>query len=380
MPINWQSQAARLAAEATEIPASRWHEPVCRIPRHDLVPSWFERIPGSGGRWALRRGPDDEAAWLGAAYSDRSLITRVGDLHADHAVPGQPVTGRPASSATRPRLVVRMLRSGCIQDGARVLLIGTGSGYSTALLAYRLGSGKVTSIDIDPYLTETARERLGRLGLHPHLAVGDAARSLPGLYDRIIALVSVRPVPPIWLQSLAVGGRMVATITGTGLVITGEKRGDGTVSGRVEPTAASFMPARPGSGGYAAASVPPQEPGHVVTSRGRYPVIDVEKTWDLRSMLEITAPGINHYYEQSGDGQRRAWMWHSDGSWAAATAAGPAPPELRQGGPRQLWDLLDRIRHDWLSTCEFPVRGAEVRIAADGTCHLRQASWQATIS
>ncbi|MBV9730388.1 MAG: hypothetical protein JO309_13480 [Pseudonocardiales bacterium] len=75
-----------------------------------------------------------------AAYRDRSLVTRVGPRHADHAGPGERPVGRPTSSATLPGLIVQMLRQAHIGDNTDVLDVGTGSGYGCAVLAHRLGT------------------------------------------------------------------------------------------------------------------------------------------------------------------------------------------------------------------------------------------------
>ena len=104
--MEWQEPAARLA-EAVTRPGSRWRRPVATVPRHQLVPRWFE---ANAGTWEFRDGHADEHAWLEAAYSPtRSLVTRIGPVHADHAGGSEPVKGRPTSSATLPLLVVMML-------------------------------------------------------------------------------------------------------------------------------------------------------------------------------------------------------------------------------------------------------------------------------
>jgi protein-L-isoaspartate O-methyltransferase len=53
-----------------------------------------------------------------------------------------------------------MLHALQVEDGDRVLQLGTGTGYTAALVCERLSSGNVTSIDVEPELTEAARERL----------------------------------------------------------------------------------------------------------------------------------------------------------------------------------------------------------------------------
>ncbi|OEJ28786.1 hypothetical protein AR457_34580 [Streptomyces agglomeratus] len=58
----------------------------------------------------------------------------------------------------------------------------------------------MTTLDVDPYLTEAAAERLGRIGWHPAVVTADAgADELPGTFDRI---VSMPRIPASWLAAL----------------------------------------------------------------------------------------------------------------------------------------------------------------------------------
>ena len=108
--MNWKPYADRLASEVTHA-VSRWRPVVATVPRHVFVPRWWAWSASGAGfyadTWELREEPADPDGWLDTAYSDRSLITRVGPLHADYAAPGQRATGRPTSSATLPGLVVQ---------------------------------------------------------------------------------------------------------------------------------------------------------------------------------------------------------------------------------------------------------------------------------
>jgi protein-L-isoaspartate O-methyltransferase len=200
--MDWETHARRLAADVVR-PDSRWHEPLATTPRHEFVPRWFAN---KGCRWVLRHGADDTEAWMHAAYTDQTLVTRVGPLHADYAEPGSVTEGQPTSSSTLPGLVVQMYRHAMLTDETDVL-VTTGTGYGTALACRRLGAERVTSLDVDAVLVMLAGKRLSGMGLRPNMGVCDITGPLPGSYDRIVSTVSVRPVPASWLAALRPGGR-----------------------------------------------------------------------------------------------------------------------------------------------------------------------------
>ncbi|MEU1281739.1 50S ribosomal protein L11 methyltransferase [Streptomyces sp. NPDC005805] len=376
--MQWEKHATTLAEQATD-PGSRWRPLVAAVPRHRFMPRWWHRRAGA---WALRDGPSDETAWAQHAYADRSVITRVGPHHADLAAYGGAPAGLPTSSATLPSLVVRMFQHARIADGCELLDIGTGSGYGAALAALRLEEHRVTSIDVDEYLVNAARQRLDRIGLRPQLEVLDGTGVLPGEYDRIVATVAVRRVPPSWLAALRPGGRLVTTISDTTLIVTAEKREDGTAVGQVEWDRAGFMQARAGD------DYPDTLPeglrdaarnrdGDSVTGSD-FPALDIQEAWDVAAMLSIEAPGTLYGFDET-DGHRVTWLAHPDGSWARASSNGTGPTIVHQSGPRRLWEVLDGIRGYWLTHGELPVRGARVLITPDGRTRLARAGWRATL-
>ncbi|WP_328698135.1 methyltransferase domain-containing protein [Streptomyces sp. NBC_00342] len=378
--MDWQQHAARLADQSTE-PDSRWLAPVAKTPRHELVPRWWKRN-GSNG-WQLKDGAADPEAWMKAAYADRSLITRVGTLHADRAEPDDQPHGLPTSSATVPSLVVRMLRHGRLGTGLSFLDLGTGAGGLTAYASMRFGAENVTSLDVDPYLVSAAGNRLAHMGYHPEMVTADATERVPGTYDRIVSTVGLPAGPglrPV-LSALAPGGRIATTIGRTCLIITGWKHANGDVIGRVERDMAGFMLTRSGD------DFPPalselfslaREGEGAEISTGTYPVLDVAEAWELSSMLQVTTPGVETDYEQR-DGIRSAFLAHPDGSWARASAMGTAAPEVHQGGPQRLWTALERIRGRLNSEGSLPLLGAWVLITPDGVCHLSRGKWRASI-
>lgn len=311
------------------------------------------------------------------------MITRIGPLHADHAEPGAVTRGLFTSSATNPWLVMQMYRHAHLYPGCRVLDVGTGSGYGAALLTGLLGDEAVASIDIDPYITRVAAERLAVLGLKPRILTGDATTHLDWSGDRIVAMVGVPTIPASWLAALEEDSRLVANLAGTGIIVTARKLDDGSAWGMVEWDRAGFMVTRTGD------DYEPEAPDLFDAAaedtgdmhRGAYPVIDVVNSWELWSLLQITAPGIAHRYREDRDtGVRTALMAHSDGSWARAVGRRGEPAEVHQGGSRNLWDLLDQIRTDWLADGYLQLYGSEVRIEPDGVMHFSRGSWRATLT
>ncbi|MEU4234836.1 HAD family hydrolase [Nonomuraea sp. NPDC026600] len=379
LAVDWRPRARRLAGHATA-PGSRWRAAIEATPRHLMVPRWWER---HDGRWVCIDGPSDPKAWLEAAYSDRSLVTQVGSYHADHTPPGVRVGGSPTSSSTEPGLMVQMLRHASIpaHERCEVLEVGTGSGYGAAIACHLIGDGRLTSIDVDPYLVKAAEERLTRIGHLPRLTVADATMPLDGEWDRIVATVSLCPIPPSLLAALRTGGRLVTTITNTSLILTAEKQDDGSAIGRIERDTAMFMRTR---------DYPPADPALLKRARARrgedvrhggYPVMELVEAWEVRSMLEILAPGIEHHYAETSTEEsehRMAVMTHPDGSWARAEQSGDQIT-IHQGGPRRLWNYLDEVRDMWLRHGRLPLYGAQALIHPDGSIRLRRGTWSATI-
>ncbi len=313
-----------------------------------------------------------------AAYHDtNSLVTQVAGVHADHASPGQHPTGEPTSSSTNPWLTLQMYRHARLYPGRDVLDVGTGSGYGCGLLAQLLGDHAITSVDVDPYLTTAAAQRLDELGLHPRILTADATGPLDWEGDRIVSTVAVSHIPASWLTALRTDARLVTTIAGTTIIITARKTADDGAWGTVEYDRAGFMHTRTTAGQPQKATAVPADGGDVTT--GRHPVINLDRAGELQSVLALAAPGIDHAHNQDHTGLRTATLTHPDGSWAIATAQERQPPTIRQGGPRRLWNILERIRDDQTAHGQLHLYGAEVRIDPDGTCRLSHGNWNAVI-
>ena len=112
-----------------------------------------------------------------------------------------------------PRMEARVLQELTLKKSDRVLEIGTGSGYLTALLAHR--AAHVTSVEIKPALAQFGRENLARHGVeNVTLEAGDGARGWVkhAPYDVIVLTGSTPALPKGLLEQLAPGGRLFAVV------------------------------------------------------------------------------------------------------------------------------------------------------------------------
>jgi len=118
-----------------------------------------------------------------------------------------------------PTVVALMLEQLFVDEGMKVLEVGTGTGYNTALLSRLVGKkGKVISFEVVPELTELARKNLLRCKLpdNVNLRTGDASCGYAGggPYDRIVvtaAMPSLDETHPMTKQ-LRPDGRIVAPV------------------------------------------------------------------------------------------------------------------------------------------------------------------------
>jgi protein-L-isoaspartate(D-aspartate) O-methyltransferase len=112
-----------------------------------------------------------------------------------------------------PKIEARIVQELAPRKHERVLEVGTGSGYLTALLAHR--AAHVHSVEIRPALAAFGRGNLERHGAdNVTLEIGDAARGWPtrAPYDVIVLTGSTPVLPRALLDQLAPGGRLFAVV------------------------------------------------------------------------------------------------------------------------------------------------------------------------
>lgn len=151
------------------------------------------------------------------------------------------------SSTSAAYIQARMIEQAGLAAGMSVLEIGSG-GFNAALLAEIVGpEGRVVSVDIDPDVTDRARELLEQTGYGNRVDVvlADAENPLPGLrdpFDAILVTVGAWDLAPAWLAHLAEGGTIVVPLRMNGVtrVVGFRREGDHLVSTSSE--VAGFVP------------------------------------------------------------------------------------------------------------------------------------------
>jgi protein-L-isoaspartate(D-aspartate) O-methyltransferase len=206
-------------------------------PRHSFLDRVYQ-YQRKQGRWreAVLHDPGPEELRL--IYSDRALITRL-----SRAAPPTPI-----SSSSQPSLMAQMLEDLKPLPGQRVLEVGAGTGYNAALLAHRVGPGRVLSLDVDRAVLAEAAAHLRALpGRGVTLRHADGRLGCPEAapYDRLMVTAATPDLEPAWLEQLAGGGLLLAPLVlapGLAYVVRGTVS-HGVFHGRLT-RAAYFMPLR----------------------------------------------------------------------------------------------------------------------------------------
>jgi len=120
---------------------------------------------------------------------------------------------------SQPRTVLNMLHLLGVDGGQRVLDVGSGSGWTTALLGHMVGSsGRVLGVELVPELVAWSRENLAEYAM-PWVSVQQAREDELGLpdeapFDRILVSAEASELPKTLVDQLAYGGLMVVPVAG----------------------------------------------------------------------------------------------------------------------------------------------------------------------
>ena len=171
--LNQRIAMVELQLRSRGIRGERVLEAMQRVPRHEFIP----------------------ASLQADAYGDMPL----------------PIGCR--QTISQPYIVAAMLEALELRPSDRVLEIGTGSGYMTALLGEL--AAEVVSMERYGELAERARKVVERLGCrNVQIIVGDGSQGYPNAapYDRIIASAAAPTIPPALIEQLSDAGRVVIPV------------------------------------------------------------------------------------------------------------------------------------------------------------------------
>jgi protein-L-isoaspartate(D-aspartate) O-methyltransferase len=157
------------------------------------------------------RGITDERVLTAMARVPRHEFTP--PTFRDRAYEDHPLPIGQGQTISQPYIVALMLEALALTPRDRVLEVGTGSGYVTALLAEL--TAEVFSVERHAALADEAREVLARLGYAKvKVMAGDGSQGLPPAapYDAILVSAAAYQVPPVLLAQLRDGGRMMIPI------------------------------------------------------------------------------------------------------------------------------------------------------------------------
>jgi protein-L-isoaspartate(D-aspartate) O-methyltransferase len=170
-------------------------------------------------------GPDP----VGEAFA---AVPRTGFLrHRDRRRAGHdgPIGIGHGQTNSQPRTVEAMLRLLDVRPGQRVLDVGAGSGWTTALLAHLTGPrGEVLGLELEPDLVEFGRANLRRTA-YPWARLEQATPGRlgdpeAGPWDRVLVSAEARSLPEELVAQLTADGRMVLPVRGEMLLVAA--RGD----------------------------------------------------------------------------------------------------------------------------------------------------------
>ncbi|MGQ0778927.1 MAG: methyltransferase domain-containing protein [Pseudonocardiales bacterium] len=353
--MDWTQRVAVLADQLSatgKLTSPAWRAALCAVPRHELVPEIYTQ--DENRRWCpLTPGTE---AWWELVYSDTTVITRV--LPSSLGLPW------PVSSSTKPGLMLRMLEALDVDDGMRVLEIGTGSGYNAAVLCARLGARQVYSVDLRPELVELARERLTRLGYRPTLVARDGVEGLAehGPFDRIVVTCGMPLIPTTWITQLAPGGLLLVDLEGplsAGNLIalrrdTASGRDDTApqLRGQFLPWLGRFMPMRrdPTVADYHLPA--PERDLDAPIDTGLTSVDPAQLDGEFRFLAQLHLPS-GTFHTLTADAQQprptHTRLVSPDGSWCEVTREPDAdsPYTVRQAGIQRLWDTVEAAHRQW---------------------------------
>ncbi|HWJ61999.1 MAG TPA: protein-L-isoaspartate O-methyltransferase [Acidimicrobiales bacterium] len=169
----------------------------------------------------MRAPADPRVRAAFAAVDRRRFLTRA---QGRRAQVDRPIPIGWGQTNSQPSTVADMLDLLAVAPGHRVLDVGTGSGWTTGLLAHLVGAaGRVVGVELVPELAAWGAGHLEALGMPwATIEAADPAvlgKPADGPYDRILVSAGAEAVPTTLIDQLVVGGRLVVPVSGEMLVV-----------------------------------------------------------------------------------------------------------------------------------------------------------------
>ncbi len=354
------------------LPAA-WREAFLAVPRHTFLPDKIWVDDGDGEPQPVNRDTDPDR-WLESAYANVPIVTQFDD----GATVWPAIGTHRTSSASEPAMVAAMLDCLDVRQDQRVLEIGTGTGYNTALLAHRFGSSQITTVEIDPVIAGAAKTALDTAGYPVTAIIGDGAAGWPvhAPYDRVIATVAayLGALPYEWVRQTAPGGVIVAPMrtdyVGSGPLVRFTVDGDGLARGR-PVSAVGFMPMRQQRTPYADLSgvdFDDRNSDVEVIQTTTQPWL-VANTVDVRWAISTRIKPCRWGHRPPTADRPAHQLWFADnatGSWAVAQYDRTGGPyQIRQHGPRRLWNEIETAYQWWSDQGQPPLNQWQLTISKD---------------
>jgi len=133
----------------------------------------------------------------------------------NRAYENEPIHLMKRQTISQPSVVSRMTEWLDLKEGQKVLEIGSGSGWQSAILAKIVGNGKIFTIERHSKLASFAKKNLERLGIkNVKIILGDGRLGLieESPFDRIMITAACKEVPPALLDQLSLGGLLIAPV------------------------------------------------------------------------------------------------------------------------------------------------------------------------
>lgn len=321
------------------------------VPRHLFVPPRAWASPqGWRGDERVIDVEANASDWWEAAYTNTTIITQRDDGAAD-------LTDNdriPTSSLSCPYIAMTWLRELEVESHHRVLDVGTGTGWTAAVLAYLTGD-KVVSIDIDPAITQQAEKNLALAGYSPVVITGDgAAGHAPGgPYDRVHVACGIRDIPYAWVEQTRPGGMIVLPYMpfahAWGTLLQLRVLDDGSAIGTFRDPGGYMMmrSQRPRTW--------PAYSGVSVESTTR---VDPREVWaSLENGFGLALAAAAPHIVITGSGWEQGDDWSGwvmrlrdlqGPGWAVAAVSAGEDTQVTQSEDRQLWTHLEAAFMEWL--------------------------------